>query len=93
MQRGVGGACRWRRWKREILVLIPKEQGNPDREKLKPLKLQEVLRKAILGIAMRRLMNVLMREGLLNDMQHGFLPGSDMSMPLLLLRFAIDHCN
>ena len=57
-------------------MLIPKEQGNPDREKLKPLKLQEVLRKAILGIAIQRVANAPMREGLLNDMQHGFLPGT-----------------
>jgi hypothetical protein len=80
-------------WGKEILVPIPKEVGSTDREKLRPLKMQEVLRKAILGVVMRRFLKRAIELGIPNEMQYGFMPGKDTTQPLLMLRSAIDYCS
>ena len=78
---------------REVLVAVPKEAGNFDINKLRPLKMQEVLRKAIMGILMRRFMRKCLGMGLIDEIQSGFVPGRDTSLPLLQLRAVMDYCN
>jgi len=78
---------------REILIPIPKDPNNPARERLRPLKLQEVLKKAVMGILMRRLTDRLLKLGLLDTAQYGFLPGKDTSLPLMGLKAITDFCN
>ena len=85
--------CAGTSWKREVLVPIPKEPGNPDREKIRPLKMQEVLRKSVLGVVMRRFMTRAVELGLVDEMQSGFVPGKDTSTPLLQLRAIVDNHN
>ena len=43
-------------WKEEIVNWIPKEEGNPDINKRRPLMYYEVLRKMCIGIRVRRVL-------------------------------------
>lgn len=79
-------------WCYEILKPIPKEPGNPSRDQLRPLKLQELLRKCLMGILFRRVGSTAERLQLFHPMQFAFRSGKDCSLPLLALRAIIDHC-
>ena len=95
-------------WCWETLVPIPKpsspmapkdkeegvlEYGPVDRERLRPIKLQEELRKAVMGILMGRFCERAIELGIIHKMQFAFLPGSDTSLPLMGLKALTDYCN
>lgn len=62
-------------WKRETIVPIPKKAGATSLNQLRPLKLLEVTKKAVLAIVKRRMATELEAKGVLDDVQCGFRPG------------------
>ena len=45
-------------WKTELIYTVPKEPGNPDQSKQRPIKLQEALRKVTIGIKKNEILDV-----------------------------------
>ena len=62
-------------WRRDVLVPIPKKEGENRLDQLRPLKLLEVSKKAVQGIVKGRMREELEREGVLDGQQHGFRTG------------------
>ena len=62
-------------WKSEIIIPIPKRTGALALSQLRPLKLLEVTKKAVLAIVKRRMAEEMEAAGVLDDVQCGFRPG------------------
>jgi hypothetical protein len=71
-------------WLQRVLCPIPKERGNPDLEKSRPLCLLEVLAKAYWAIISTRVSKVWEDNCLLQKQQFGFRKGKSVLDPLLL---------
>ena len=62
-------------WRQAIVVPIPKKAGATALKELRPLKLLEITKKAVMSIIKDRITEVLEREGLFDNAQHGFRRG------------------
>ena len=80
-------------WKRSIVVPIPKKPGATSLNDLRPLKLLEVTRKAVLGIVKARIKDVLEREGVLHPAQHGFRSGRSTATAAMALLNAVEEAR
>ena len=59
-------------WRKAVVVPIPKKAGVTTLSALRPLKLLEITKKAVMCILKDRLTEVLEREGRFDNAQHGF---------------------
>ena len=80
-------------WKRSVVVPIPKKPGATSLNDLRPLKLLEVTRKAVLGIVKTRIKEVLEREGVLHPAQHGFRSGRSTATAAMTLLNAVEEAR
>ena len=77
-------------WKRELIYRIPKEPGNPDQLKQRPLKLQEVMRKITLGIKKNHLLKVWHEHKLISPQQFAFMKGWSTSEPIIIKKLTLE---
>ena len=78
-------------WTKELMLLIQKVPGNASLLKIRPLKLLEVLRKAMFGILKNRVQEVWEKLGLLSTHQYGFRAGRSTRQPLFNLGLVTQH--
>ena len=71
-------------WKEEIVNWTPKEDGNPDINKRRPLMYYEVLRKMCIGMRVRRVLNVWQKNGIIDENNYAFLTGKSTMQPLMI---------
>jgi hypothetical protein len=71
-------------WKEEIVNWTPKEDGNPDINKRRPLMYYEVLRKMCIGMRVGRVLNVWRRHGKIDENNYTFLTGKSTMQPLMI---------
>ena len=62
-------------WNNEIVNWIPKEEGNDDMRKRRPLMYYEVMRKMCMGIKKGEVIKVWHDKGLIDDDNYAFLQG------------------
>ena len=77
-------------WKKELIYRIPKEPGNPDQLKQRPLKLQEVMRKITLGIKKNHLIEVWHEHKLISPQQFAFMKGWSTSEPIMIKKLSLE---
>ncbi len=71
-------------WQDRLMTLLPKEPGQHDLSKIRPISLFEVIRKMWAGMVTTRIQRIWHSHGLLHPNQHGFraliLPSSKSSI-------------
>ena len=80
-------------WRRSTVVPIPKKPGAVGLGDLRPLKLLEITRKAILSIVKSRLRAVLDSEDVLHPAQHGFRSDHMTATAAMLLLNQIEEAR
>jgi hypothetical protein len=70
-------------WAKEIVYMIPKEEGEDLLTKMRPLKLQEALKKVTVGVKKDRMVNAWHKLGLCDESQYAFLKGRSTVQPAL----------
>ena len=77
-------------WDKEIINWIPKEPGNPDIDRRRPIALLEVMRKCALGVRKNRVLEVWMKHGCIDKDNFAFMPGEFIHDPILLKRLLLE---
>lgn len=77
-------------WGDNLIAPIPKEQGNWDIQKLRPISLLEATRKVWMRVIWRRVQLVLNRRKRTSDRQYGFQKGRDTTQPIQQLISVIE---
>ena len=77
-------------WKFRWLAPIPKDPLAPSVDKLRPIMLLEVIRKCWTGTNMKRIMNVIEKQGVLSESQHAFRRGRGIYTANLQLKNAFE---
>ena len=80
-------------WKEEIVNWTPKEDGNPDINKRRPLMYYEVLRKMCIGMRVRRVLNVWRRHGIIDENNYAFLTGKSTMQPLMIKKMILEEAE
>ena len=80
-------------WRRSTVVPIPKKPGAVELGDLRPLKLLEVTRKAVLGIVKNRLRDVFEEQNVLHPAQHGFRQGRQTATAALTLLNLVEEAR
>ena len=83
----------YRDWRTEIINWIPKEAGNPDMDRRRPIALLEVLRKMWLGIRKGPVQEIWVRNKYINADNFAFLKGKSTSLPILIKKFALEDAK
>ena len=83
----------YKSWKEELIYTVPKEEGNPDQAKQRPIKLQEVLRKLTVGIKKNALQEIWHAHGLISPQQFAFMKGWSTAEPILLKNLTIEQAR
>jgi hypothetical protein len=78
-------------WAKEIVYMIPKETGVDLLTKMRPLKLQEALKKVTVGIKKDRMVNAWQRMGLCDEQQYAFLKGRSTVQPAMIKRLVLEQ--
>ena len=71
-------------WKEQIVNWIPKEAGNPDINKRRPLMYYEVMHKMHIGIRLHRVAKVWLKHGIIDENNYAFLSGKSTMQPLMI---------
>ena len=80
-------------WTNELMLLVAKVPGNSSLHKIRPLRLLEIMRKAIFGITRKRVQKVWEDTQILNTNQYGFRGGRSTRHPLLNLCLVLEHAR
>ena len=80
----VPGLAVYDHWKERVISPVPKEEGNFNIDRARPLVLLEVVQKAFWAILTARMTGVWEDNDLLNDMQFGFRKGRSVTAPALM---------
>ena len=80
-------------WKHEIVNWIPKEPGNPDMNKRRPLMFYEVMRKMCMGVKKQQVMNVWLKHKTIDKDNYAFMPGFDTSDPLMIKKMIMEDAK
>ena len=80
-------------WKEEIVNWTPKEDGNPDINKRRPLMYYEVLRKMCIGMRVRRVLNVWRKHGIIDENNYAFLTGKSTMQPLMIKKMILEEAE
>jgi len=62
-------------WEEEIVNWVPKEEGNADMKKRRPLMYYEVPRKLSVGIRVKKVLKVWRDNEIIDDDKYAFLTG------------------
>jgi len=84
--RGLG----YEQWKDELVNWIPKEEGNTDMNKRRPIMFYEVLRKLSVGIRVKKVLKVWSRNGIIDDDNYAFLTGRTTVQPLMIKKMMLE---
>ena len=68
---GIGFAA----WKKQIVNWIPKEEGNLDINKRRPLMYYEVMWKICIGIRVKKVLKIWLKNGIIDENNYAFLTG------------------
>ena len=71
-------------WKEQIVNWIPKEAGNPDINKRRPLMYYELMHTMHIGIRLHRVAKVWLRHGIIDENNYAFLSGKSTMQPLMI---------
>ena len=71
-------------WEYELVNWIPKEEGNNDINKRRPLIYYEVMRKMWMGIRLYKVLQVWKRNGIVDKDNYAFLTGLSTTQPLMI---------
>jgi hypothetical protein len=74
-------------WNNEIVNWIPKEEGNDDMRKRRPLMYYEVMRKMCMGIKKGEVIKVWHDNGLIDKDNYAFLQGLSTTEPLMIKKW------
>ena len=77
-------------WNAELINWIPKEEGNPDINKRRPIALLEVMRKICMGIKKQEMFDIWIRNGFINPDNYAFLKGKSTSLPILITKAMLE---
>ena len=80
-------------WKKEIANWVPKEEGNHDLTKQRPLMYYEVMRKMCIGIKKREVLKVWTDNDIIDKDNYAFLPGFDTSDPLMIKKMVLEDAQ
>ena len=78
-------------WRKAWVIPIPKQAGAKELRLLRPLKLLEVTRKAVLGILKERIKEEVEALCLLSSIQNGFRTGRNTATAAMQLALAYEH--
>ena len=71
-------------WSWEIINWIPKEPGNPDIDRRRPIALLEVMRKLSLGANSRKVFDIWEEKDVLDKDNYAFTKGNTTTDPILI---------
>lgn len=80
-------------WNEEILNWIPKEEGNTDINKRRPIMYHEVMRKMCIGIRIRKILNVWRTNGIIDEDNYAFLTGQTTMQPLMIKKLLLEYAK
>ena len=80
-------------WNDEIVNWTPKEEGNPDINKRRPLMYYEIMRKMHLGVRIRRILKVWLTNGIVDEDNYAFLTGKSTMQPLMIKKLILEHAR
>ena len=80
-------------WQEQIVNWIPKELGNPDINKRRPLMYYEVLHKMHIGIRLHRVSKVWLKHGLIDENNYAFLAGKSTMQPLMIKKMILEEAR
>ena len=78
------GATVYAQWKRRVITLVPKEEGNFSFKKSRPLVLLDLLQEGFWAMMTTRMTRVWEEKKLLHPMQFGFRRGHSVTAPALM---------
>ena len=71
-------------WTHELVNWIPKEEGNNDINKRRPLIYYEVMRKMWMGIRLHKVLQIWKNNGIIDKDNYAFLTGLSTTQPLMI---------
>ena len=77
-------------WQTELINWTPKEDGNLDINKRRPIALLEVLRKMHLGVKKQQQYDIWIKNKLINPDNYAFLKGKSTAMPILITKAVLE---
>ncbi|HHZ81429.1 MAG TPA: hypothetical protein EYN64_01680 [Flavobacteriales bacterium] len=80
-------------WNKEIVNWIPKEEGNFDINKRRPLMYYEVMRKMCIGMRTREILKVWENNGIIDKDNYAFLTGKTTMQPLMIKKMVLEHAK
>ena len=80
-------------WVREIVYMIPKEQGVDHITKQRPLKLQESLKKITVGLRKDRMVAAWRLLGICDESQYAFLRGRSTIQPAMIKKLLLERAK
>ena len=80
-------------WGEEICNWTPKEAGNPDVAKRRPLIYYEIMRKMCIGIRTRRVAKVWKDNGIIDEDNCAFLAGLSTTEPLMIKKMILEEAK
>ena len=80
-------------WNEEIVNWIPKEAGNMDINKRRPIMYYEVLRKLHVAVKLKEVLNVWRTNGVLDDDNYAFLTGRTTVQPLMIKKMILEDAK
>ena len=80
-------------WGEQIVNWIPKEEGNLDINKRRPLMYYEVMWKICIGIRVRKVLQIWLRNGLIDENNYAFLTGKSTMQPLMIKKMIMEHAR
>ena len=80
-------------WVREIVYMIPKEQGVDHITKQRPLKLQESLKKITVGLRKDRMVAAWRLLGICDESQYAFLRGRSAIQPAMIKKLLLERAK
>jgi hypothetical protein len=80
-------------WGEQIVNWIPKEEGNPDINKRRPLIYYEVMHIMHIGIRLHRVAKVWLRHGIIDANNYAFLAGKSTMQPLMIKKMILEEAR
>jgi len=80
-------------WNEEIVNWIPKEAANTDIKKRRPIMYYEVLRKLHIFVKTKQVLQVWLRNGMIDDDNYAFLTGRTTVQPLMIKKMLLEDAK
>ena len=80
-------------WNDEIANWTPKEEGNMDINKRRPLMYYEVMRKMHMGVRNKKVLKVWQTNGIIDESNYAFLTGKSTMQPLMIKKMVLEHAE